>query len=183
MLHTRLRGYPCGTKRGRSKLTSFLCAPRKRFGFSVGRKLLVFSVGIDIDLVFCVWGENDLISVWRLIDFFSCGWSKLTGFLCPGRKLLSFVSALKWFLCGWSELTWCQCGRSGFTWFQFRDRNWLGFCVAVGNDLVLVSGSKLFVSGHQNWFDFRLGIEIALISVLRSKWTWILGGGSKLTWF
>ena len=63
MLHTRLRGYPCGTKRGRSKLTSFLCAPRKRFGFSVGRKLLVFSVGIDIDLVFCVWGENDLISV------------------------------------------------------------------------------------------------------------------------
>ena len=39
----------------------------------------------------------------------------------------------------------------------------------------------VFVSGHLNGFDFRVEIEIDLISVLRSKLIWFICGGSKLT--
>ena len=58
MPYTRLKGYHAKTKRGRSKLTLFLCAPRKLLGFSA-------------------WMEIYLVLVWR---------SKLTWLLCAGRK-------------------------------------------------------------------------------------------------
>ena len=59
-------------------------------------------------------------------------------------------------------------------------------CVAVENDLFLVSGSNLtrfFVSGHRNRLDIRAGIEIDLISVIGSILSWFLLWGSKLTLF
>ena len=40
----------------------------------------------------------------------------------------------------------------------------------VGNDLILVDGSDIdFLPGHLNLIYFRVGIEIDLISVVRSK--------------
>ena len=96
------------------------------------------------------------------------------------------------------------CG-SNLSWFQMRDCNRLSFCMGIENDLVLVSRSKstrCFVSRHQNWLEFRVGIKISLISVVgrnylifvwgdrislgfvwESKLTWLQCGGLNLTWF
>ena len=74
-------------------------------------------------------------------------------------------------------------------------RNRLDFSASVGTDLVLcedrilpglVSGSNLTwfcVGGHRNWLVSRVGIEADLASVMGSKLTWLLCGGSKLTRF
>ena len=135
----------------------FLCAPRKWLGLSV-------------------WMEMDLALVWG---------SKLTLFLCAGRKWLVFSVRIDW-------LGYCVGCRNWFdvsvgnrlTWFQWRDRNWLGF-LRWGRKLFGFSFwiEIVFVSGHLTWFDFRVGINIDLISALRLKLTWVLCGGSKLTWF
>ena len=109
-----------------SKSTWFLCRHRNWIGFYVWaaeNNLILVRVSIDlifvwvveIDLVFCVRAENDLV----------LGWAS---------KLL---------LCRWSKLTWCQCGGSKLFYFQWRDRHWLGFGVGVENAFVVVYGSKL----------------------------------------
>ena len=61
----------------------------------------------------------------------------------------------------------------------------------VKNDLISVCGGSasfwieinwLFVSGHRNRLDIRVGIKIDMISVMGSKLTWFICAGSKLTW-
>ena len=47
---------------------------------------------------------------------------------------------------------------------------------------LLIEIKSVFVSGHRNHFDIRVGIEIDLISMMGSKSTWFLCAGSKLTW-
>ena len=163
----RLTWFQCG---GRSCLLVFFCA---------GRKWLVCNVGID-------WLG------------FLCGWSNLINFCMPteNRLVVVWASNLTSILCGGSKWTWFQCGGSNSTWFQRWDRNWLGFYVGIEDDLFLVSASKFtefFVSRHQHCLEFRVGIEIDLISVVRpnylyfscgeSNFTRFLCGWSKLTWF
>ena len=56
---------------------------------------------------------------------------------------------------------------SKLTWFS-GDRNWLGLCVGVEDDLVFVFGSILT--------SFMWGIELGLTSVLGSEVTWFCVG-------
>ena len=64
----------------------------------------------------------------------------------------------------------------------------------IGIDLVFMQRPKMtcscrieinwvFVSGHRNGLDVRVGIEIHSISVMGSNLTWFLRAGSKSTWF
>ena len=54
-----------------------------------------------------------------------------------------------------------------------------GDTTTVGVDLVFVWVVEIdlfFASGHRNWLNFRVGIEIDLIPVLRPKLSWFLCG-------
>ena len=118
-----------------SKSISVWCAGRKLLGVNLWIEIdFVFSVGIDIDLVLSA-GRRWLVFCVG-IDWlsFCAGGRNLVGVckLAENESVLVWASNLTSFLCGWSELTWFQC----------RDRIWLGFGVGVGNDLVLVLGSE-----------------------------------------
>ena len=149
---------------------------------------LVFVWVVQVDLI-SVWGiESELISVWRWNWFFrGVGGRNWLGFCTRGENhlFLAWACKLTRILCGWPILTWFQCGDrtwldSSVGWntfggcvggrkclhFSVVDRHWFGFFVAVENDLVLASGSKL------TGFLCR-GTEIDLM----------LEWGSKLTWF
>ena len=135
---------------GWSKLTWFLNA---------GRKSLVFSVSMQIDLHF----------VWVLqIDWFQCGVSRLTWFQRRMKPI--------WLLCGLSKMTSCQCGGSALIWFLGSGRKRLVFSVRIEINWG-------FVAGHRNRLDIRVEIKINLISVMGSKLTWFLCAESRLTWF
>ena len=62
------------------------------------------------------------------------------------------------------------------TWFFRGGRKSLVFCVWI-------EINSIFVSGHRNRLDIKVGIEIDWISVMGSRLTWFLCAGSKLTWF
>ena len=170
---------------GWSKLTLFSWAPRKRLGLvCMDRNWLGFSVRIENDLVFV------------------CG-AKMTCFQCEDR--------LTWFWCGWSKLTFCVLAENnsvlGGHWNRFGfcvggrnwhdvsvgDQNCVDFSKCIGIDLVLCGGRKIlgysvwidivFVSGDLKWFDFRMRMEIDLVSMLRPQFDWLRCVGSKLTWF
>ena len=80
-------------------------------------------------------------------------------------------------------LNWFGCCVGCQNWLDFSagDRHWLGFWVAVENELFLGSRSIwVFVSGHRNRLDIRVGIEFDLISVIGSKLTRFLCAWRKL---
>ena len=144
---TKLRGYPCENQTPAFEIKIvFVCAPKMPWFWYTDGNRLGFSLGIEMDLVLCE-GRKWLVFSVRVDWLGFCVGDRNWQFKCADRKWLGFVWALKstWLLCRWSKLTWCQCRRSKLTWFQLRNRNWLGFYVRVGNDLVLVSGSKLFL--------------------------------------
>ena len=146
----------------------------------------MFRVGIEIDLTsvlesrftwFCEGDWNWLgFSVRTEIHMFFVRRSKLTLFFCAGRKLLFLQWAWR-LTCFWDGRTWLDFSVGDRTWlgysegwngfgccvgcrkwlhFSVVDQHWLGFCVAVGHNLFLASGSKL------PGFLCR-GIEIVLI--------------------
>ena len=108
----------------------------------------------------------------------------MTWFWCLDRNVFyGCVLHIKpFFLLGYIEYTQCP------SWFVTLESykpcgyktttqavtEMIGFCVWI---------EIVFEPGHLNWFDIRVGIEIDLMSVLRSKLTFFLCGGSKLTWF
>ena len=104
--------------------------------------------------------------------------AKITCFQCEHANWISFsVSGPNWLDFSVRDRTWldssvawngfgCCVGGRKLINFSVVDRHWFGFGVAVENDLLLASGSKL------NGILCR-GIEIDLI----------LEWGSKLTWF
>ena len=170
---TRLRGYPCENQTRAVEIDFvFVCAPKRT----------CFSAWMEIDLV-VVWGS-------KLTWFLCAGWKWLVfsvridwlGFCVGGRNWLSFCvrAENELVLCGYWNLL-------GFIWadeidlmsaweieidlISVKGSELTWFCVGVGNDLVLVYGSNCFVTGHLNWFDFSMGIEIDLVSVLRPKST------------
>ena len=137
----------------------FLCGCRNWLGFLRGLKSLDLSLSIEIGLIFFWAVEIKLISMWGM-----------------EHDLISVGMKLIWLLCRWSKLT----------WFQYRDRNWLGFCVAVENGFffrVWIEINSNVVSGHRNQLYITMGIEIDLISVMESKLTPFLCGESKFAWF
>ena len=73
-------------------------------------------------------------------------------------------------------MTSLQCGGSALIWFLCSGWKILVFGVRI-------EITRIFVSGHRNRLDIRVGIKIDLISVMRSKFTSFLCEGSKLTWF
>ena len=75
-----------------SKLTSFLCAGRKLLGFSLLIEIdLVLSVGIEVDLDFVCGPKITCFYCGDRLTCFLCGWSKLAWFLYAGRKSLVLV--------------------------------------------------------------------------------------------
>ena len=173
------------------KLTSALCGCSKLTWFQCGYRIwLDFRVGMYL--------------IWLLR-----GWSKLTCFLEAGRKSLVFsVSVLIALIPVWAielYLIWVQdemdlvvvwvvendiislwlvgidlesfqCGGSALIWFLCSGRKWRVFSV-------LIEINWVFVSGHRNRLDIRVGVKIDFILVMGSKLTWFLCAGSKLTWF
>ena len=152
-----------------------------------------FFIGIKIDFGF-VCGPRCLRFNYRSQMTWFIAWgSKLTWFLCAVRKLLVFGVGIDWLsvcadgrnplgFCILSEnhvvLVWSSsftsfsCGCSKMTWFQCGDRNPLGFGVGTEYGLVLVFGWNL------TWFMW--GIEIDLVWVYLSKWTWFWRRGIKI---
>ena len=126
---------------GASKLTCFLCEWPKLTSFQCGGWNLTFAFSVGMKSIWLLRGLSKLI-------WFQCRHRNWLGFLCGCRKW-HFCARIK---CGGWNLTfefsvgmksiWLLLGLSDFYLFQCRDRNWLGFCVAVEND-IFVSGSKL----------------------------------------
>ena len=69
-----------------------------------------------------------------------------------------------------------QFGGSALIWSLSSGRRWLALSVRIEITWV-------FVSGHRNRLDSRVGIKIDLISMMELKFTWFLCAGSKLTCF
>ena len=85
---------------------------------------------------------------------------------------------MKWIclLCGLLKITSSQCGGSALIWCSCSGRKQLVFSVSI-------EISSFSVSGHRNRLGIRVGIKLDLISVMRSKLTWFLRAGLKLTCF
>ena len=160
-----------------NELDFFLSGGQNRLRFLyAGRKLLRFNLWIVIYLVFSVGIEIDLVFECRTkmtcskkgiywLKFCADGWN-WHGFCMLAKYYLVLVwpSNFTYLLCGWLKLAWLHWGGSTSTWYPCSDRNWLSFGAGVENDLVLVFRCKLtpFWYGDQNCFDFCVG----------SKMTW-----------
>ena len=105
----------------------FVCGGRRRLGFSVwieinkvfgveASKLTWFKGGDQNGPWFQWWVKTNWIFVWGIEFHYVPVWV-VEIYLIPVRG-------------------------SKLTWFQCRDRKWLGFCVGIEKNLVLVSESK-----------------------------------------
>ena len=104
-----------------------------------------------------------------------------------GRQWLDFSEGINWlgFYAGCQNWLDFSVGDRKWREFSVGNPNWLEFSVGVWMTWSLLGWSKLtwfFVSRHQHWHRFRVGIESDLLSVLGSKLS-LLCGGSKVTWF
>ena len=152
------------------KLISLLCGSSKLTWFlNAGQKSLVFSVSMYAHT------KNKWFS--DLVTSILCGWPKLTWFQFGGSNLTGSQCRMKlvW-LCGLSRMISFQRGGLASVWVYCSGRKWLVFRVRFESNWV-------FVSGHRNRLDSRIGIEIDLISVMGSKINWFQRTGTKLTWF
>ena len=153
------------------------------YEFSVGdRTWHHFNLGVKLVWLLCEWSKLTRFCTRGKNHFFQCEQLNVVG----GRNWLDFnVGDQPWLDysagCNWNGCVGCR------KWLHFNavDRHWLSFSVAIENDLVLSSGSKLTCSlcGGQNRHRFSLRAENYFVIIYRSELTWFLAWGSKLTWF
>ena len=139
-----------------------------------GSNLAWFSIGIGIDLVFCggrkllgfsVWIEIHVAFVSRHQGWLGV-WIEVDQMSVFGRNYLGFSMGNR------ISLGFCVGGRNWLD-FSVEYRTWLDFSLGIGIDLVLCGGRKIL--------GFSVCIEINLVLCRGTKVAFILVWGSNLT--
>ena len=160
-----------------------------------GRKILGFSVWIEINLVF-VWRHRNWLDVRMGIELAWFQWCRRTwldfcvrdriwhGFSVGIESDLFFCAGDPNWLCAGLNYLVLSVMVDLFGFCAGDGRNWLGFWMRAANRLVLAWESRLtcffsgwsmltwFLCGDRTWLDVSLGIGIDLFCVWGAKTTW-----------